>query len=139
MKVLVDTCVWSAALRRKNSNTPLSEDSLSLQRLIRQHRAVMINSILQEVLTGIRDKKQFETLKNRLDAFELLPTLKAEHIYAAELSNTCRSNGIQGSHTDFLIAAASLKHAVPILTTDKDFIHYSKHIPIQLFTDPRDL
>ncbi len=43
--VLVDTCVWSAALRRRRTES-IPEETILLQRLIRQHRAVMIGPIL---------------------------------------------------------------------------------------------
>ncbi len=51
---------------------------------------------------------------------------------AAEFYNTCRSNGIQGANTDFLICAAAVRRSYDILTTDKDFDIFRKHIPIVL-------
>ncbi|WP_051786538.1 type II toxin-antitoxin system VapC family toxin [Endozoicomonas numazuensis] len=136
--VLVDTCVWSAALRRKKTDAPLSEEALILQRLIRQHRAVMIGPVLQEVLTGIRYTEQFTRLQTKLKAFELLSIEPADYIQAAIYSNMCRSKGIQGSHTDYLIATVAIKYHIPVLTTDNDFTHYQKHIPVQLFAKPED-
>ena len=120
--VIVDTCIWSTALRRKQTGQPAPEEALILQKLIRQHRAVMIGPILQEVLSGIRHEEQFSRLKNKLEPFELLSINRAMYTDAARLSNQCRTHGIQGSHTDFLIAAASIKHNVPILTSDQDFL-----------------
>ena len=135
--VLVDTCVWSAALRRnKTLTTP--EEAIVLKRLIQQHRAVIIGPILQEVLTGIRHQGQFARLQAKLSVFKLLPITPADYIQAAECSNTCRSKGIQGSHTDFLISAMAIKYDIPVFTTDNDFSHYQKHIPVQLFARPKD-
>ena len=51
---------------------------------------------------------------------------------AAELFNTCRRNGIQGSQIDFLICAAALNNKISIFTTDKDFENYKKFINIKL-------
>ncbi|MFK0571134.1 PIN domain-containing protein [Endozoicomonas sp.] len=135
--VLVDTCVWSAALRRKAPNLPLAAETLLLQRLIRQHRAVMIGPILQKVLTGIRHEQQFINLKAKLSAFDLLSISTVDYISAAGLSNTCQRKGIQGSHTDFLIAAVAIQQQIPILTTDKDFTHYQKYIPLMLYANPK--
>ncbi len=130
--VLVDTCVWSAALRwKKNSDTP--SEALVLQRLIRQHRAVLIGPILQEVLTGIRHETQFDKLCNKLEAFEQLSITRHDYMNAARLANACRRKGIQGSHTDFLISSVAIQYQIPVFTTDKDFIRYQKHIPIALF------
>lgn len=131
--VLVDTCVWSTALRRRNPES-VPEEAVLLQRLIRQHRAVMIGPILQEVLTGIKHHEQFNRLYGKLNAFDLLPIAETDYINAASQANICRSNGVQGSHTDFLIAAMAIKHHIPVLTTDNDFIHYQKHIPVLLYS-----
>ncbi|MGK7876312.1 MAG: hypothetical protein AB4426_24355 [Xenococcaceae cyanobacterium] len=51
---------------------------------------------------------------------------------AAESFNTCRSNGIQGSNTDFLICAVAHRRSYSILTTDKDFQSFQAHIPVLL-------
>ncbi len=61
MKVVVDTSVWSLALRRvgQSSNFPVQE----LRNLIRDHRVQMIGPIRQEILSGIHNESQFETLK----------------------------------------------------------------------------
>ena len=58
---------------------------------------------------------------------------------AAELSNRCRRNGIQGSHTDFLICSFSMNNNCPIFTLDKDFDLYRKHIPLSLHKVRREL
>ena len=55
-----------------------------------------------------------------------------EYELAAEYFNTCRQNGIQGSSTDFLIAACSVAFGLPILTKDKDFTRYAEHLPLKL-------
>jgi hypothetical protein len=52
---------------------------------------------------------------------------------AAEFSNTARSKGIQGSNTDFLICSVAHRHNLSIFTIDKDFILYSKILPISLY------
>jgi len=40
--------------------------------------------------------------------------------------------GIQGSNTDFLTSACSVYWGVPILSKDKDYLLYRKHLPIEL-------
>jgi predicted nucleic acid-binding protein len=49
---------------------------------------------------------------------------------AAEVFNTCRANGVQGSNTDFLICAVSINHQLPIFSVDNDFLSYQKHLPV---------
>ncbi len=52
----------------------------------------------------------------------------ADYELAAEFFNTCRSNGVQGSNTDFLICAAAANRNYSIFTTDKDFENFQAHI-----------
>jgi len=57
----------------------------------------------------------------------------SDYEFAAECSNKCRMNGIQGSHTDFLICAVAIKNDWAIFTEDKDFIEYEKYLPIKIY------
>lgn len=58
--VLVDTSVWSLALRRQQ---PQNDGVVAeLQRLIQAEVVQMIGPIRQELLSGIREQAQFETL-----------------------------------------------------------------------------
>jgi predicted nucleic acid-binding protein len=130
MKVLVDTCVWSLALRRKeNDNDPLVAE---LEQLILELRVQLIGPIRQEILSGIRERSQFESLRSHFLAFPDLPLTSADHELAAEFFNTCRGRGVQGSHIDFLICAVAVRHNLPILTTDDDFRICARHIPLKL-------
>jgi len=129
MKVLVDTCIWSQALRHKEPNLELSKE---LKDLINDGRAFVIGPIRQELLSGISSTKQFHKLKKILCSFEDIP-LETEHFEkAAEFSNICRNKGIQGSTIDFLICAVAHLEKLVIFTTDSDFENYRKYLPIEL-------
>ena len=131
MKVLVDTSVWSLALRQggERERGPVRE----LRSLIADNRVQMMGPIRQEVLSGIREDSQFKELEARLRAFPDLPLTSEDYFAAARYFNLCRANGIQGSNTDFLICAAAVRHRLAIFTTDKDFSLYAKHLPIVLY------
>ncbi len=86
----------------------------------------------QELLSGISSTKQFDTLREKLRAFDDLPLTQGDHETAAEFHNTCRRAGIQGSHTDFLICAAAASRGMAIFTSDNDFVRYAKHVGISL-------
>lgn len=131
MKVLVDTCIWSLALRRKN-NADLPY-VLELQELINTGRVQMIGAIRQEILSGIKTNAQFQLLKSSLAAFPDLVLCEADFELAAEFFNLLRSKGIQGSDTDFLLCAVSVNYSVPIFTFDKDFELFAAHLPIKLY------
>ncbi len=130
MNVLVDTSVWSLALRRRKPDR--SEPVHELHELIMEGRARIIGLIRQEVLSGIRDDLQFQRLRERLRAFPDLACATTDHERAAAHFNTCRRNGIQGSVADFLICAVAERQNLSILSTDADFGHYARYIPIQL-------
>lgn len=132
MKVLVDTPVWSLALRKQPKTEADERTVKELGELIRESRVVMIGPIRQEILSGLSDEGKFETLREKLRAFgdEMLTT---EHFeVAATFSNRCRRQGIQGSHTDFLLCAVSVKGDYSIFTLDKDFDRYREHLGIRL-------
>lgn len=89
-----------------------------------------------EVLSGIKEIEIFEKFSDRLSAFPDRPIPSDAYVLAARLFNLCRGIGIQGSNTDFLICACAIQWNVPILSKDKDYLLYKKHIPIDLI-EPR--
>jgi predicted nucleic acid-binding protein len=136
MKVLVDTSVWSLALRRpKNATLSPEQQSVvtALADLMRDGRAVMIGAIRQELLSGIKSQAGFEALKSTLTAFEDVPLTMQDYEKAAEVFNACRANGVQGSSTDFLICAVSINHQLPIFSVDNDFLNYQKYLHMLLY------
>jgi predicted nucleic acid-binding protein len=130
MRILVDTCVWSEALRRITGEG--SDVSRELQDLILEHRVEIIGPIRQELLSGLREDNQFEKLEKHLEAFPDITLEAADHIMAAQYFNKCRARGIQGSNTDFLICAVAVRREIAIYTTDGDFQQFAKYLPIVL-------
>lgn len=130
MKVLVDTCVWSYALRHKNPNV---EIEIQLREIIKDGRLVIIGPIRQEILSGISKETQFESLKEHLSPFEDAPLTSNHFIKAAEFCNSCMKKDVQGSNTDFLICSVAYLENLEIFTTDLDFRNYKKYLPIELF------
>jgi predicted nucleic acid-binding protein len=129
-KVLIDTSVWSLALRRNHpeSNSTTAE----LQKLIKELRVHMCGPVRQELLSGIQSHSQFVILQNYLTAFPDLPIISYDYEQAARYFNACRARGIQGSSIDFLICALAIHHKTAIFTTDKDFDLFAQVIPIKL-------
>lgn len=134
MNVLVDTSVWSLALRRRTANRSRPEELLvaELSALIREGRACILGLIRQELLSGIRTTHQYETLRNHLRAFPDEPLQTTDHEEAAKLSNLCRSKGIATSIVDILLCAVAYRRQWSILSTDPDFASYSRILPIAL-------
>lgn len=130
MKVLVDTCIWSLALRR---NTVVEDPYVrELAALVKEFRVQMIGPIRQEILSGVASKKTYELLKTNLAGFPDLMLRTEVFEQAAWICNQNRQKGIQGSNTDFLLCAVSLLYEMPVFTTDKDFLFFQKHSLIRL-------
>jgi predicted nucleic acid-binding protein len=136
MKVIVDTNVWSLALRKADfsaSNPYVRE----LRELISEGRVQMIGPIRQEILSGIKLPAQFTKLAEYLSYFPDHLVHTEDYVKAAEFFNICRRNGIQGSNTDFLICSVSLNNDFSILTADEDFLNFKKILTILKLMKPR--
>ena len=129
MKVLIDTSVWSLALRRR---APVHAAVDELRRLVVQGRAGIVGPVRQELLSGIRDRAAFERLREHLRAFPDEPITSVDYERAADCLNICRAKGIQGSNTDFLLCAVAERARLPIFTTDDDFLAFSRVLPVRL-------
>ena len=88
------------------------------------------------MLSGIRETAIFTQLRDRLRAFPDETVNERDYEQAAEFFNVCRARGLQGSNTDFLLCAVSVRHRLPLLTTDEDFVQYAKLLPLQLHPFP---
>jgi predicted nucleic acid-binding protein len=131
MRVLPDTPIWSAALRRGDDVAgPYREEML---KLVNQGLVEIIGPIRQEILSGIRDRSKFEIVRDRLRTFPDLEIGTADYEEAAAYYNRCRAKGIQGSFTDYVICAAAVRHELAIFTDDKDFLGYKTVLPIRLY------
>src|ERR1043166_2598844 len=130
MKVLIDTPIWSLVLRRKSPDAAMMSE---LSSLMQDDRIAIIGPIRQELLSGTKDRVQFERLRNDLRDFPDTETTSSDYEDAAAFSNECRRHGIQGSNIDFLICAVAVRTKFSIFTTDDDFARYAKYLPITLY------
>jgi len=92
----------------------------------------MLGPVRQELLSGVRTEEQFETLRDHLRAFPDVSLEAEDYEEAAAFFNRCRAKGLQGSNTDFLICATAVRRGLGILTTDADFAHFARVLPIEL-------
>lgn len=139
MNVLVDTSVWSLAMRRKPKSLSAVEQSLveEFRELVREGRVRLIGLVRQELMSGIKNSAQFEKLKTALRTFSDEPVDTDDHEAAAKASNECRSKGITVSVVDVLMCAVALRRELLIFTTDPDFKIYARVLPLK-FHSPRD-
>ena len=134
MNALVDTSVWSLALRRKSPHLTAAERAVvgELADLAWEGRARIIGLIRHELLSGIKTAAQYEKLRLALRAFpdEVIET--SDYEGAAKVSNDFRSQGIAATVMDALICQIALARGWSIFTTDSDFKSYARVLPIKL-------
>jgi predicted nucleic acid-binding protein len=131
--VLVDTSVWSAALRQHASESE-PEAVVRLRSLVDRGDVVLSGLVLQEVLQGFKQDAQFKRARLVLAAFPLLQLDRTHYVAAAALRRTCAARGVAASTVDCQIAASAIGHRCALLTTDADFVRIAEHSPLKLVT-----
>lgn len=118
-KILVDTSVWIQFLHGVDSKeVAFLKEAIVIGELI-----YLCPIIVQEVLQGIGDDRQYDLVKEYLLAFNLLewePIIAS--ISATDLYRSLRKKGVTvRKSNDCLIAAFAKKFNADILHTDPDF------------------
>ncbi len=139
MNTLIDTSVWSLALRRKPQDLSAVERLVvtELTEVIEEGRGRIIGPVRQELLSGIKNPAQYEKLRLTLRAFPDEPINTSDYESAAKAGKDCRSKGIVVSTVDILICAVTLARRWSIFTMDPDFKNYARVLPIKLHSSRR--
>lgn len=132
MTLLVDTSVWSLALRR---DAPADSAEVGgLRRALEGGDTVVTTGlILQELLQGFTGPRARKEIIERFAALPLLTPDRPDHIDAAELRNRCRRAGTQVGTIDALLAQLCVRYELTLLTTDHDFRAVAKHAALRLW------
>lgn len=132
MTLLVDTSVWSLALRRDHQADEPEVQVLKAA-LLGAHTLVTTGLVLQELLQGFAGPKARDSIIAHFAALPLLQPDRSDHIEAASLRSTCRQSGVQIGMIDALLAQLCIRHELTLLTTDRDFIHAARHCPLRVW------
>ena len=133
MTVLVDTSVWSLALRRDRS--PNSPAVARLTKALESDLVVTTGLIVQELLQGFLPQRTQTEIRRRFGALAVVQPTRDDHIAAADLRNACRRAGVQLGTIDALIAQLCIAHNLELLSTDRDFVHAARHCELRLWGD----
>ena len=133
MTLLVDTSVWSLALRRDAEAAEPEVQHLK-DALFGSEVVVTTGPVLQELLQGFSGPKAQARIVERFAALPLVQPDRDDHISAAALRNSCRQAGVQIGTIDALLAQLCIRHDLVLLTTDKDFTHAAKHCPLRVWS-----
>ena len=132
MNLLVDTSVWSLALRRDGTATA-PEVQLLREALAGADTVVTTGLVLQELLQGFHGPRAAAALIERFQALPIIAPDRQDHIAAAEVRNTCRRAGVQIGTIDALLIQLCGRHELTLLSTDLDFVHAARHVPFRLW------
>lgn len=135
MKVLVDTSIWSIALRRSQGNlAPWQQEAAKeLAALIGDGRVVLVGPVRQELLSGLAEPRRFGILAEHLRAFPDVALASADWESVATIHNACRTQGIAGSSVDFVLCAVAIARGLELFTADQDFARYAGVVAVKLF------
>ena len=132
MTLMVDTSVWSLALRRDPISAAPQVRALR-SALEGEEIVVTTGLVLQELLQGFAGPRARKDIIERFAALPLLGPDRQDHIDAAELRNSCRRAGVQVGTIDALLAQLCIRHDLTLLTTDNDFVHAAAHCPLKVW------
>lgn len=132
MTLLVDTSVWSLLLRRE-APPEVPEVAHLRSALLGEELVATTGIIVQELLDGALPGSTRDLLIERLSGLTYLAPGFADHVAAAHLRNDLRAKGVQLGAVDALIAELAIAGGHTLLTTDRDFHHAARHIPLRVW------
>lgn len=131
LNILVDTSVWSLALRR--DVPPDVPEVHELRRSLEAGTVFCTGLILQELLQGFAKPKAHRQIVEHFSALPLLVPDREDHIHAADIRNRCRRKGIQTGTIDALLAQLCVRYELTMLTTDKDFRNVASIVSLSVW------
>ena len=133
MTLLVDTSVWSLALRRDVEAEEPEVHALK-EALAGGDVVITTGLVLQELLQGFSGAKANTQIVERFSALALIQPDRQDHIAAAALRNACRRAGVQIGTVDAVIAQLCIRHQAILLSTDQDFVYAAKHSRLKVWS-----
>lgn len=130
--MLVDTSVWSLALRRDAVQT-LPEVAALRDALLGADQVFTTGLVLQELLQGFAGPKARAQIVERFASLGFVQPDRQDHIEAAEVRNTCRRRGVQIATIDALLIQLCRRYDLVLLSTDQDFRATAKHVEFRLW------
>ena len=127
MRVLVDTTVWidffnghETTQTRKLEHCIQAGDDLCC-----------CGFVLTEVLQGIREEKQFVSIKRHFENLIYLDSDRSAFELGATIYRDLKRAGFTIRNSiDCLIAATVLQHGVHLLENDRDYSFIDRHFPL---------
>ncbi|MBI3950563.1 MAG: PIN domain nuclease [Acidobacteria bacterium] len=124
---LIDTSAWILVLRR---DAPEKVKAL-VDQLLARDLAATTDVIFLELLAGSKTEKEFEELKQDLEAVLHFPIIQEFWIKAARLYFALRRKGITVPTIDVLIATIAIENGAGVVHADQHFDMLSQHTELK--------
>jgi len=126
--VLTDTSIWIKYLRDERAS-----ESKTMHELLAAERVVICGPILAEIISGARDRTDYNTIQELLSALPCLEPSPGIWEKIGEARFVLARKGIQQPLIDLWIAAVAHEYNTCVWTLDKDFVRILHAIPFKLF------
>lgn len=132
MTLLVDTSVWSLALRR---DAPDEGPEVTYLRsaLAGRELVVITGVIVLELLRGALPDRVRAAVRSTAAGSAWVEPTREDYGAAADLSNACRRAGVRLDTVEALIAQLCIANDLTLLTTDADFRHAAQHVRLDVW------
>ena len=125
-RILIDTSAWIVSFKKTGNESLKRKVVEALASL----SAVTTPVIVLELLRGCRDKKEYEAMKLRIEALEMLPVNEAVWEAAYRAGYDLRRKGITIPTIDILILSIAKVYSCSVLHHDKHFKLVAKHLGV---------
>lgn len=126
-KAIADTSAWISSFS-KQGHESLKE---VLRGKILNGDLAMTGMVLLELLQGVRDDRQYESLKKRLSILPFLSIDDSIWAEVAKLTLHLRSKGVQAPLPDIFISCVSIRNQCVLIHCDSDFERIAKHTDLK--------
>jgi len=127
MRMLVDSSVWIDLLSgRKTAQTQRLKQGIQ-----NDDEICYCGFVLTEVLQGVKDEKEFASVKRQFESSIYLDDDRSTFEFGATIYRELRRKGVTiRNSVDCLIAAVVIQHGVLFLENDRDYKFIDQHYPL---------
>ena len=115
-KVLIDTSIWIDYFKGQDKN--ILE---KVKDLVVSLRAVLCGVVLSELLSGIRETRDRETLKGIVDAIDYIEVSKSTWVQAGETFSKLRQRGLTIPLSDLVVSSLARENDYELWSCDSHF------------------
>jgi predicted nucleic acid-binding protein len=124
--VIIHTSAWIDFFRRQT--TPVGD---AVAGLVERDEAMITGPVISELLQGLKNRKESETLGELLNVIPYIEVIRADWEETGATLLRLRQRGISVPLTDALIAAVARRTGCGVLTLDHHFAHLE--VPLRPF------